>query len=222
MTSACDNLKAACKPIWDDLHAHPFIEEMVSGTLPETKFAFYIGQNILYLREFAKAAAIGIAKSDDEETMRLFSRIVASTIDFELPENRALRDRIRSLAPDAAGDVAMAPATLAYTRHLLTVAYNGRPVDIMASITPCVWSYGEIGKQRVAKAPDHPVYGEWIAFFAGREYWDSLIEVKAKLDSLCADLSTEDYERVESIFRTSSRLERMFWDAAYQEQDWPV
>jgi len=222
MTSTCDKLKAECKPIWDDLHSHPFIEEMVSGTLPERKFAFYIGQNILFLRELARAAAIGIAKADDEATMRSFAQIVSNIVDFELPENRALLEKIRVLAPEATEDVTMAPATLAYTRHLLTVAYSGCAADIMASITPCVWSYGEIGKQRVANAPDHPVYGEWIAFFAGREYWDTLVEVKMKLDSLCIDLSAVDHERVEHIFRTSSRLERMFWDMAYNEEGWSV
>jgi len=222
VNSVCDRLKGECRPIWDELHAHPFIEEMVAGTLPERKFAFYIGQNIRFLREMAKVAALGVAKADDEVTMRAFAQIVSNIIDFELPENRALLARVRRLAPEATEDVAMAPATLAYTRHLLTVAYRGSAADIMASLTPCAWSYGEIGKQRVADAPDHPVYGEWITFFAGREYWDTLEEVKMRLESLCADLSPTDLDRITDIFRTSSRLERMFWDMAYREESWPV
>ena len=222
MTSACDSLRESCKAIWHELHTHPFVEEMAAGTLPERKFAFYIGQNIVFLRELARAMALGVAKADDEETMRDFAAIVTSIVDFELPKNRELLAKVRQMAPEATEEVTMAPATLAYTRHLLTVAYEGRAAEIMASLTPCAWSYGEIGKERLPGAPDHPVYRPWIEFFAGQEYWDTLEEVKDKLERLCEGMSERDLARIRDIFRTSSRLEQTFWDMAYNETSWAV
>lgn len=222
MTSVCDSLKESCEPIWHELHTHPFVEEMAAGTLPERKFAFYIGQNIVFLRELARAMALGVAKADDEETMRDFASIVSNIVDFELPKNRELLAEVQEMVPGATEDVVMAPATLSYTRHLLTVAYEGRAADIMASLTPCAWSYGEIGKERLPDAPDHPVYRDWIEFFGGREYWDTLEEIKDKLERLCDGMSERELERIHDIFRTSSRLEQVFWDAAYNETAWPV
>ena len=105
---------------------------------------------------------------------------------------------------------------------MLTVAYSGRPAEIMASLTPCAWSYGEIGKDRNADAVDHPVYKEWFEFFAGREYWDLLEEVKVKLEKLCKGASDSELARISDVFRTSSRLEQGFWDMAYTEQAWAV
>lgn len=222
MTTVCDALRDNCRPIWDELHTHPFVAEMAAGTLPERKFAFYIGQNILFLRELARAMALGVAKADDEETMRNFAAIVSNIVDFELPKNRELLATVREMEPTASEEVEMAPATLAYTRHLLTVAYEGRAADIMASLTPCAWSYGEIGKERLPDAPDHPVYRDWIEFFGGREYWDTLDEIKDKLEGLCDGLGDAAMARIHVIFQTSSRLERSFWDMAYNERSWPV
>lgn len=222
MTAVCDTLRDECKPIWDELHAHPFIDEMQAGTLPERKFAFYIGQNILFLVELARAMALGVAKADDEATMKDFAEIVSNIINIELPTNRALLARLQEIAPDSSEAVEMAPNCLAYTRHMLTVAYSGRPAEIMASLTPCAWSYGEIGKDRNADAVDHPVYKEWFEFFAGREYWDLLEEVKVKLERLCKDASDTELARISDVFRTSSRLEQGFWDMAYTEQAWAV
>lgn len=220
MTSICDRLREECEPIWDQLHKHPFVDEMAKGTLPEHKFAFYIGQNILFLKELARAMALGVAKADDEETMRDFASIVTNLVDFEIPKNRELLARVRELDPNTSESIEMAPANLAYTRHLLTVAYSGRAPDIMASLAPCTVSYGLIGEERAIDLPDHPVYKEWIEFFASREYWDVLEDVKAKLDRLCVGLSKADMDRVRDIFRTSSRLEGMFWDMAYEERTW--
>ena len=97
MTAVCDTLRDECKPIWEELHSHPFIDEMQAGTLPERKFAFYIGQNILFLVELARAMALGVAKADDEATMKDFAEIVSNIINIELPTNRALLARLQRL-----------------------------------------------------------------------------------------------------------------------------
>jgi thiaminase (transcriptional activator TenA) len=220
MTAVCDMLRERCKSIWDGLHTAPFVAEMAAGTLPERKFAFYISQNVVFLRELARAMALGVAKADDEATMRRFALIVTNIMDLELPKNRELLERVLTMVPEATGDVEMAPATLAYTRHLLTVAYEGRAAEIIASLVPCSWSYGEIGIERTAEAADHPVYKPWFEFFAGREYWDALEQVKSQLEELCDGASDADLTRLTDIFRTSCRLEQEFWDAAYVERTW--
>ena len=222
MGSVCDSLRDDCKPIWHYLHSNPFVEEMAAGTLPERKFAFYIGQNIIFLKELARSMAIGVAKADDEGTMKDFAAIVTEILELELPKNRELLAEVQQMVPEASEDVTMEPGTLAYTRHLLTVAYEGRAADIMASLTPCSWSYGEIGEERLPDAPDHPVYRDWIEFFAGREYWDIVEEVKERLDRLCDGMGERELDRIRDVFRTSSRLEQVFWDSAYNETTWRV
>jgi thiaminase (transcriptional activator TenA) len=219
--SACEQLHRECRQMWAKIHDHPFITEMADGSLPPAKFAYYVGQNLLFLPELAKAAALGVAKAGDEQTMREFSEIVGNITNFEIPKNRELLGEVSSEA--AAEQLTMAPANLAYTRHLLTVAYEGTAADILASFTPCSWSYGEIGR---AYAPARPIanraYDRWFEFFSGTDYWETLEAGKSRLERLCAGIGAAEMRKISDIFRVSTQLEYLFWDMAYAMQDWPV
>lgn len=217
---ACEMLRRGCAEMWAKIHGHPFLREMADGTLPTSKFAFYVGQNLLFLPELAKAAAIGVAKAADEVTMRDFSEIVGNIMNLEIPKNREL---LGEVAPDGPAQLTMAPANLAYTRHLITVAYEGGAANILASFTPCSWSYGELGRAYAPKRPiDQPAYDRWFEFFSGAEYWATLEAGKSRLDRLCAGLGEAEMRRVSDIFHVSTQLEYLFWDMAYTMQDWPV
>ena len=218
--SACEMLRRDCADMWAKIHDHPFLREMADGSLPTAKFAFYVGQNLLFLPELAKAAAIGVAKATDEATMRDFSEVVGNVLNLEIPKNREL---LNEVAPDGPAQMTMAPANLAYTRHLITVAYEGGAASILASFTPCSWSYGELGRPYAPKRPiDQPAYDRWFEFFSGTEYWETLEAGKSRLDRLCAGLGEAEMRRVSDIFRVSSQLEYLFWDMAYAMQGWPV
>jgi thiaminase (transcriptional activator TenA) len=218
--SACEMLRRDCADMWARIHDHPFLREMADGSLPTAKFAFYVGQNLLFLPELAKAAAIGVAKATDEVTMRDFSEVVGNVLNLEIPKNREL---LNEVAPDGSAQMTMAPANLAYTRHLITVAYEGGAASILASFTPCSWSYGELGRAYAPKRPiGQPAYDRWFEFFSGTEYWETLEAGKSRLDRLCAGLGEAEMRRVSDIFRVSSQLEYLFWDMAFGMQGWPV
>jgi thiaminase (transcriptional activator TenA) len=218
--SACETLRRGCEDIWAKIHDHPFLREMADGSLPTSKFAFYVSQNLLFLPELAKAAAIGVAKATDEVTMRDFSQIVGNIMNLEIPKNREL---LNEVAPNSPAQLTMAPANLAYTRHLITVAYEGGAADILASFTPCSWSYGELGRAYAPKRPiDQPAYDRWFEFFSGTEYWETLGAGKSRLDRLCTGLGETEMQRISGIFHVSTQLEYLFWDMAYTMQDWPV
>lgn len=221
-TSACERLHHENEAIWAKIHAHPFLQEMAAGTLPEPAFAYYVGQNLLFLAELAKTAALGVAKAADDQTRREFSEIVGNIMNLEISKNQELLAQVAP-AGGAAGPLTMAPANLAYTRHMLTVAYEGGPAEILASFTPCSWSYGEIGRSYAARRPvPVAVYDQWFEFFAGDEYWATLEAGKQRLDRLCTGLGDAQLQRIGQIFRTSSQLEYLFWDMAYTQQEWPV
>lgn len=152
--------------------------------------------------------------------MREFSETVGNIMNLEIPKNREL---LSEIAPDDPPQRVMAPANLAYTRHLLTVAYEGSAADILASFTPCSWSYGELGRAYAAKRPiDEPAYDRWFEFFSGSEYWATLEAGKARLDRLCAGVGETEMRRASKIFGVSTQLEYLFWDMAYTMQSWPV
>ena len=177
---ASDAFREESDPIWSLLHRHPFITELAEGTLPLDKFRFFLEQDDFYLAEYSRCLALGAAKSRNERELRYFTVDLNQVLDAEIPNNRELLARVIELgAEDRGGSLTMAPANVAYTSYLQALALRGGPLDIMAALLPCSWSYVEIAtalRERVDTT--HPVYGGWIAYFSKPEVVQMVAEMR--------------------------------------------
>ncbi|MDH4113344.1 MAG: hypothetical protein OEV60_11825, partial [Actinomycetota bacterium] len=185
----------------------------------------FLEQDILYLEEYARCLAMGAAKSRNEAELQYFASDLTKVIEAEIPNNRALLDQVIELgADDRGGSLGKAPANVAYTSYMHSLAMRGGPLEILASLLPCSWSYAEIAlalKDRTELT--HPVYGGWIAYFSEPEYLEVVAGMRRDFDTLVAEEATNEARRreVAEIFATSSRLERSFWEMAYTLEQWP-
>jgi thiaminase (transcriptional activator TenA) len=224
ITAPSERFRSQSDRIWEQLHAHPFITELAEGTLPLDKFRFFIEQDNMYLEEYARCLAMGAAKSRTEQETRHFVDHLNQNLDAEIPTNhRLLAKAIELGAEDRGGSQTMTPANMAYTGYMRRLSITGGPLEILASLLPCAWSYTEIA-DRLRHSTDsaHPVYGEWIAHFAGPESKATVDEMRSDFDRLVLhEAHTEDRQRaIGEIFATSSRLELMFWQMAYTMDQW--
>jgi len=225
MKSAADRFRDECDPIWRALHEHPFITELAEGTLALDKFRFFLEQDDFYLEEYARCLAMGAAKSRTERELRYFTTDLNQVLDAELPSNRALLANVTGRgAQDRGGALAMAPANVAYTSYMQSLALRGGPLEIMASLLPCAWSYIEIATAlRDRTDLDHPVFGGWIGYFSLPANIEMVAGMRRDFDALVAEEVTTDarHQEIGRIFATSSRLERGFWEMAYTLEQWP-
>lgn len=119
-------LRKSCPQIWDSLHDHPFLREMATGTLSLDRFRFYLEQDTMYLREYAKCMALGAARAARVDEVAWLRDSLDNIVDNELPRNEQLLQRVIDLgAADRGGSRGMAPTTLAYTSFLTATAYRG-------------------------------------------------------------------------------------------------
>ncbi|MEP7060739.1 MAG: thiaminase II [Actinomycetota bacterium] len=212
--------------IWDGLHAHPFLRELAGGTLPLEKFRFFLEQDNFYLIDYARCLAMGAAKSQSEKELRYFTVDLNQVLDAELPSNRGLLAKVIELgAPDRGGSLGMAPATLAYTSFMQSLAARGGTLEIMAALLPCAWSYVEIA---AALAPElagssHETYAAWVGYFTLPSNVEMVGAMRTDLDALVIEEGAGPARRRElsRIFAMSSRLERSFWEMAYTLERWP-
>ena len=212
-----DRLREAAAPIWDACLRHPFVTGIGDGSLPVEKFQYFMLQDYLYLFDYARVFALGVVKARDPELMRTFAASVESILNGEMKIHRAYMQR---LGITEAQVFAVQPAldNLSYTHYMLSVANAGTPVEIVASILACSWSYAEIG-QALAKLPgalEHPFYGEWIQGYASEDYAagnQALIELT---DTLSQGMTEAEIARLEDIFVNCSRYELGFWDMAWE------
>ena len=72
-----DKMLEATKELWKSYNEHPFVKGIQDGSLTKDKFKYYIMQDYLYLKEYAKVFAIGVAKAKTLETANLFAKYIA-------------------------------------------------------------------------------------------------------------------------------------------------
>ncbi len=223
-TSICAEMRGDCAAIWAGLHAHPFLRELAAGTLPLEKFRYFLEQDNFYLEGYTRCLASGAAKSRNETELRYFTTDLRTVLETELPSNLALLAQVTEMgAVDRGGSRTMAPATVAYTSYMEAVASRGGPLEIMAALLPCAWSYVEIAERlRREAATEHPVYDGWIAFFSLPDNVAMVADMRRDFDVLAVTegLTTARREELGRIFATSSRLEHGFWQMAYSMERW--
>ena len=69
--------------IFEAILAHPFIQGLTDGSLPRAAFRFYVVQDALYLREFARALSIAAAKAPEDGDIAMFNTHAAEAIQVE-------------------------------------------------------------------------------------------------------------------------------------------
>lgn len=219
MTSVSTRLHDAAAPVWEACLRHPFVTGIGDGTLDMEKFRYFMLQDYLYLFDYARVFALGVVKARDPELMRVFAANVDAILGGEMKIHRAYMKRL-DITEEQVFSVKPALANLSYTNYMLSVAQTGGPMEIVASILACSWSYAEIGQALAAipGAAEHPFYGEWIRGYASEEYAatnQALIEL---MDSLAADAGEEQLAYLTDVFVNCSRYELGFWNMAWDVQ----
>lgn len=214
--SVSDRLRAAAAPIWEECLKHPFVTGIGDGTLDVEKFQYYMLQDYLYLFDYARVFALGVVKARDPELMRTFAANVDAILGGEMEIHRAYMRRLR-ISEEQVFAVKPALDNLSYTNYMLSIAGNGTPVEIVAAILACSWSYAEIG-QALAAVPGaaaHPFYGEWIQGYASEDYAATNQALIKLMDSLASNATEEQIAYLTEIFVNCSRYELGFWDMAW-------
>ena len=210
--SVSDRLHAAAAPIWEKCLRHPFVTGIGDGTLDVEKFRFFMLQDYLYLFDYAKVFALGVVKARDPRLMRLFARNVDAVLGGEMNIHRAYMKRL-GITEEQVLAVQPALDNLSYTHYMLSVASAGTPMEIIASILACSWSYAEIGKDTLEIA-DHPFFGEWVEGYACDEYHAANVELCDLMDSMTIDETR--YPHIEEIFLNCSLYELAFWQMSWE------
>lgn len=213
-----DRLLAAARPIWDRYNEHPFVKGIEDGTLDKEKFRYYILQDYLYLEEYAKVFAIGVAKAEDLEMIRLFAGYINVLTDGEMDIHRGYMGEL-GITQEELDAMPRALDNLSYTSYMLRVAYEETQVEILAGILSCAHSYEMIAKRIIENNPDsvnHPFYGDWIKGYASDAYTKENVALMAHLDRLTEHYTEQQIQHLIDIFVACSRYEELFWDMSWE------
>jgi thiaminase/transcriptional activator TenA len=182
---------------------HLFVQGVASGELAPATFAYYVGQDAVFLDAFCRAYAWGLAKSPDREGLIAFRELLDAAVD-ELRLHTGYAARWGVDLHQAAD-----PATSAYTDFLLAVAAREPVGHIAAAMTPCMRLYAYLGQQLAAHAKPESPYREWVETYSSAEF-----EALARRLEVLLDRYGGDHDRLAVLYRQAMELELRFFDAA--------
>jgi len=217
MDSFSDQLRKEAESIWDGIFSHPFLWEIKNGTLPLENFRYYLGQDYLYLEGFARAVAMILAKAPDAQTLEELSHRVLT------PVERPLHHQLLSTSGMSLEDIhrtGRSPTNTAYVNHMIKTASLHGLGPTAAALLPCPWTYHLLREN--LGASEHPLYSQWTAFYVAGLLENSVAAWRGFVDRAAEKASPQELAAMREAFITSSRYEYLFWQMAYQQEQWPI
>lgn len=212
-------LMASVSDIWPEYNNHPFVRGIETGTLDPQKFRRYIIQDYLYLNEYAKVFALGIAKAKSLETMRLFSSVIDAIANVEMNVHKGYMAKF-GVTQEELDSAVREPANLSYTSYMLRVAYEEGEPEILAAILSCALSYEDIAREIVRRNPNavnHELYGSWVSTYSGEEYCGLNGVLVSFLEKSAENYTDSQMKHLAEIFRECSLYEMGFWNMGWAE-----
>lgn len=202
--------------IYQSIIEMPFIRELAEGSLDAEKFRFYIAQDAHYLEHFSKSLALLSARLPDTEDALRFIRFAEGAIVVE----KSLHDSyFKQFSVSNKGQ--MEPACHHYTHFLKSTSVLDPVETGVAAVLPCFWIYREVGKyiythQQTEKNP----YQLWIETYAGNDFDNLVNDAIAICDRMASKTTSDTREQMLLAFKTASKLEYDFWQAAWDQRKW--
>lgn len=211
-----DQLWNSIEPVYDEILQLPFNRELMQGTLSRDRFIFYLKQDSYYLADFTRALSMVGLRSHDMVQVEAFLEFALGAVKVERALHESFFERY-----DVPGSIEKSPTCFNYTNFILNKAALDSVAVGIAGVLPCFWIYREVGHHIHERAADNNPYQEWIDTYASQPFSDDVDQAIDILDDVAEQQTEEEKQRMMAAFNYSTRLEWMFWDSAYQKEQWP-
>lgn len=190
----------------------PFVRELAEGTLGPERFRFYMMQDALYLDNYSRVLAHIASRIPGKEHSEHFLRFALDGVMVEKALHESFIGK-HSASPS--------PACTLYMDYLAAMA--SQPVEVAAAaVLPCFWVYQRVGEVIVKNCrPDNP-YKRWIDTYADQSFAQATHRAIDICDALAAAASPEVRKQMTRAFEQATRMEWLFWDSAYNLEQWKI
>jgi len=211
-----DKLLTATAEIWKSYNEHTFVLGIQNGTLDKEKFRYYMIQDYLYLEDYAKTFAVGVAKAKSLRIANLFAKYIP-VMNGELNVHDGYLARL-GVTKEEIDSTPRSLDNLSYTSYMLRVAYEEGEAEILAAILSCAYSYEVIAKKIVENNPasiNDEFYGDWIKGYVSECYAEENVILLEELNRLTENYTEQQIQHLVDIFVVCSRYELAFWEMSW-------
>lgn len=209
-------LDAKYEKDWAKMLAHPFLTETARGTIPDERFANWVAQDYIFVREAVPFIALMIPKAPPAHRTSLAGTLTAFQGELSVFEKMAAEHGIRLEG------VEPAPINLAYINWLRITALLDPYEAAYTALYTGEKAYTDswMAVKRGLEAPS-----KWQAFI---DVWTSddfqawVAFLAAELDALAEGASDRMRALMERRFVDGLRYEYQFWNLAYYGESWGI
>ena len=206
---------SASAKIYDAILRHGFIKELSAGTLSLERFARYIGQDEVYLKNYYVHMMQMSDMMETHEDKMLFTAFAASGMEGE--------KRMHDFLIDKYGidtDVRASVVTEGYNALIQSAADSGNPCLALAAMLPCMWIYNRVGLHILDSAAleDNP-YREWIMEYGNEDFTGGVNAVLDMIDGWASKADEQTKSEMTRLFLRAALYEYAFWDYGYAGEE---
>ena len=196
---------------------HDFVVDLMQATLDKDIFGFYVNQDSLYLSEYKKSLVkVGTKCHRPEETQFFYESATGIIVVEDVLHKEFLEEKYKSPTPS--------PTCELYNSYVARIA-NHESVEVgIAAVLPCFTIYKEVGDfilKMQGNRGSNP-YQSWIDTYASDEFAAAVEKAIEIANTYALTASPENLAKMEEAFIKTSKLEYMFWDSAYQKEEWKI
>lgn len=186
---------------------HPFVQGIGDGTLPKSKFAYYVGQDAFFLEAFARAYSLAAAKAPDWKGFEVFHSLADGVLEeLKLHHSYAAQWNV-DLSQVEAGS-----ATRRYTDFLLATAWSSEVGVTTCAMLPCMRLYAFLGRSLAEKSTESHTYSDWIETYSSDDFGALAIQL-----GQLADQYAQMNDATRLSYRYAMQCELDFFEAAWRD-----
>jgi hydroxymethylpyrimidine/phosphomethylpyrimidine kinase len=185
-----------------------FVVALGDGSLDRRRFDAYVGQDALYLLDFARALAAASHLAPSPAEQAFWAGAAQDAVATEMALHGGF------LPPADLFAATPGPALTAYTDHLLAAVGRGSYRVLVAALLPCFWVYTDVGRRLAARASDDHPYAAWLRTYGDEGFAAVTAEAVRIVGEAAAGAPTPERERMWRAFAASTRHEHDFFAQA--------
>lgn len=203
------------KPFWTRYVNHEFTKQLAYNTLPLSSFKYFLEQDYIYLKHYARCYGLSVYKADDMETIKK-AAVVIQHISHEMNLHiKYCASFGLSVEELEAGEEGV--ATYAYSRYLIDIGAKNDWFSLQVALSPCLFGYIEAAsnlKQDPKSSRENNPYWRWVENYTAEDFKDAVREGRELLEEHVMKQSVNGIDKLVDIFATATKMECQFWDAS--------
>ncbi|MGR0160815.1 TenA family protein [Paenarthrobacter nitroguajacolicus] len=209
-----EELRNQCAEDWDAAVNHPFVDQLLDGSLSDEDLRRYLVQDYQFCDAFTALLGQAVASAPSLPSRLVFARVLGA---FASDENTYFQDCFNELnVPEIDRTApALEPATQDFDNLMRSALATHSYPEVLAVLLVAEWLYGDWAARAgdPAQWPAQAKHAEWIRLHNNVEYNAWVTWLRDEFDAVePADSAAR--QRVASTFAEAARLERAFFDAA--------